>query len=160
MRVRGRGTVLKCGGVKSPPAPFIELEDGEALALIGLGVAERVEGELPAAENHPEAPAPEPEPETDPAASAEDAEEAPAEPPAPPAGNSDEEPANLAHDQEPTEREQTITDAFELLAGDDLVKTGERAGRPKVSAIEDATGFKDVTADEVDALWANREGAE
>lgn len=51
-------------------------------------------------------------------------------------------------------RAQAITDAIELLEDEHRVKTGPRAGLPKVSAIEEITGLSNVTADEIDAIVA------
>lgn len=155
MRVRGKGAVLigtgEEGEVRSPPEPYIEVSEDEGRALIGLGIAEEVDGEASVAGLA------EPEP-----LSAAAVEPAPAEP-APPAETSTEgaEPS-AAGDIEPaapTERQDAISEVFEILDADDLVKTGERAGRPKVSAIEAATGFDDVTVAEIDALWAARPDA-
>ncbi len=58
----------------------------------------------------------------------------------------------------PTDRTQDIIAAIELIGEDDYVKTGDRAGRPKVAAVEAVFG-SDLTADEVDAAFAVREVA-
>ena len=154
MRVRGKGAIIRGGGLSSPPAPFIEISEDEGRALIGMGVAVEVfdEDAAPAP-----APAPEPEPESAP-------EPAPApapEPePAPAPANPGEGGTEPSAGGEVAPRDAQISEVFEILEADDLVKTGDRAGHPKVSAIEAATGLNDVTAAEVDALWAAREGAE
>lgn len=55
-------------------------------------------------------------------------------------------------------RDEDIEIAVEGLNDDDLVKTGERAGRPKCSAVEKIVGYP-VFTDEVDAAWAKRPAA-
>jgi hypothetical protein len=169
MRVRGKGAVLiGHGGLQSPPEPFIEVSEDEGRALIGLGVAEEVDvvfvektDETEAAEkvDGEASDAGLAEPVTPSAAE----ETPPAETlePAPPAEAeiADQgQPLEGTNDApvEPAERDAAILEAFEILADADMVKTGEREGRPKVKAIEDATGFDDVTVEEVDRLWAAR----
>jgi hypothetical protein len=46
------------------------------------------------------------------------------------------------------------------MEADDLVKTGDRAGKPKVSAMEAATGLTDIHANEIDAAIAAKDAAE
>lgn len=170
MRVRGKGVTLVSGGVSSPPEPCIEVSDDEGAALIGRGLAVDVDtegGEAPVAGlAEPETPsAAEPE-EAAEEAPAESPSAEPAETPAEDASASDAAPEASAESAPEAEasgetpaptRAEIISEVFDILEPDDLVKTGERAGRPKVSAIEAATGFDDVTADEVDALWAKRD---
>lgn len=56
-------------------------------------------------------------------------------------------------------RAEDIEAAIALLDDEnDLVKTGERAGRPKCSAVEKIVGYP-VFTDEVDAAWAKRSAA-
>jgi hypothetical protein len=157
MRVRGKGATLDAGeGLRSPPLPYLDLDETEALALIGIGLAEAVEDEdeVPAAEPEPEPvvePVVEPEPVTEP----EPVEQASV---GADGGASQESEASASDSNPPTntERQAAIAEVFEILADDDLVKTGPRAGHPKVSAIEAATGLTGITAEEVDALWAAR----
>lgn len=159
MRVRGKNAVLIGAEGRTPPLPFIEVTEEEGLSLIGLGVAEEAHGAADVA-----APAAEPESAGE-ASDAGLAEPAPAEPGAssvdslaevvtPPADatSADEAPSGNAA----SDRDEAILEAFELLTDEDLVKTGERAGRPRVSAIEEATGFTDVSVEELDRLWAAR----
>ena len=173
MFVRGKGAVIRGGGLSSPPAPYIEVSDHEGRALIGLGVAEIVEAasgvspstvkvvqepvaDQPAATGDAEAETQEPTvaltagvdtSEDGFAADAVDWSEDEAE---------DAGPVDVSPAAGLTERDAGILEVFELLGDDDLVRTGARAGRPKVSAIEDATGLKDLTAAEIDPLWVNR----
>lgn len=55
-------------------------------------------------------------------------------------------------------RDEDIEAALPLLDEHDFVKTGERAGRPKCSAVENIVGYP-VFTDEVDAAWAKRPAA-
>ena len=54
-----------------------------------------------------------------------------------------------------TKRDEDIEAVLPLLDEHDFVKTGERAGRPKCSAVENIVGYP-VFTDEVDAAWAKR----
>lgn len=173
MRVRGKGATLIAGEeLRSPPLPFLDLDDTEALALIGIGVAEEVKEDGSSLEQ--------PEPDhvvidtpagdsgdsgTNPAPAVEGAPAADAvadEASVGADGGASQEPEASATGSTPSadasasERQVNIRDMFELLDANDLVKTGARAGKPKVSAIEEATGFTDVTAEEIDALWDAR----
>lgn len=56
------------------------------------------------------------------------------------------------------ERAQHIADALDLVEDEHLETEGDRAGKPKLSAIAEITGF-DVTAEEVDAALALKEVA-
>lgn len=150
MRVRGKGAIITGAEGRSPPLPYIEVDDNEAKALIGLGVAERVEPDEAVAAETPEpevVETPEPEPvEVDEVVQEPD-EESPA--------------ATDPTEADPDEaRKADLNEAFELLGDEDFVKTGARAGRPKIASLEAATGFSDLTVDEVDALWSARGGAE
>jgi hypothetical protein len=55
-------------------------------------------------------------------------------------------------------RDEDIEIAVAALDEHDFVKTGERAGRPKCSAVENIVGYP-VFTDEVDAAWAKRPAA-
>lgn len=46
-----------------------------------------------------------------------------------------------------------ILEAIDLLEADDFVKTGDRAGRPKVKPVVDVLGY-DVSAHEIDTAFA------
>jgi hypothetical protein len=59
--------------------------------------------------------------------------------------------------EEGATRRQAIADAIDLLDDDGFVKTGERAGRPKVKAVADVLDDPNVTAEEIDAVFAERE---
>lgn len=52
-------------------------------------------------------------------------------------------------------RDTDIAATLDLLDEHDFVKTGNRAGRPKCSAIENIVGYP-VFTDEVDAAWDKR----
>ena len=148
MRVRGKGVVLHGAEGNSPPLPYIELEDAEALALIAKGVAVAV-GELAAAPAPSAAPEPvivpavevapvqEPEPKSEPEVVQEPANE-------PPAASA---------------RLLEIVEAIEILDDDDFVKTGARAGKPKVASLAGVLGYE-VTAEEVDAAFALKDGGQ
>lgn len=148
MRVRGRGAVLHGAEGATPPLPYIELDDAEAQTLIALGYAEAVD-ELAAAPEPSVAPEPvivpvvevapvqEPEPEIEPEVVQEPAEKSPAAP----------------------SRLDDIIEAIELLDEDDFVKTGVRAGKPKVAPLAGVLGFE-VTAEEVDAAFALKDAGQ
>jgi hypothetical protein len=53
----------------------------------------------------------------------------------------------------PSDRIETIKEAFALLEAGDYWKTGKRAGRPKQKPIEDIVGF-DISDDDIDAALA------
>jgi hypothetical protein len=148
MRVRGKGVVIHGAEGATPPLPYIELDDSEALALIARGVAVAVD-ELAAAPELSVAPEPvivpaaevapvqEPEPQTEP-----EVVQEPAEKP-----------------QAATPRLEEIAEAIELLDDDDFVKTGARAGKPKVAPLASVLGYE-VTADEVDAAFALKDAGQ
>lgn len=183
MKVRGKGTVLIGLEGRSPPLPFIEIEDGEGEALIALGLAVEVsdeEAELAQVEEAPaddqvEEPAQPSIPVTDTAAqakvdadiaadhAAEASEEASEEGSEAPAEESTDDNVGAGEPdqggQEGETRAELIAEALDLVEADGLVKNGDRAGKPKVSAIEAITGLTDVTADEIDAAVAAREAA-
>lgn len=48
-------------------------------------------------------------------------------------------------------RETTITDGIASLLPEDLVKSGPRAGKPKVDALETVTGLSDLSTKEIDS---------
>jgi hypothetical protein len=56
------------------------------------------------------------------------------------------------------ERAQHIADALDLIDDEHLEAEGDRAGKPKLAAIAEITGF-DVTAEEVEAALALKEVA-
>lgn len=142
MRVRGKGATLTSGEGSSPPLPFITVSDDEGRALIRLGVAEAVDGE----------PAEEVEPDAEPALVQAPAGE--------PAADAVVEPAADQPPAEADKRRAEIVEAIELLDPEaDYVKTGDRAGRPKVKSVEEILGY-DVTMAEVDEALASREAAE
>jgi hypothetical protein len=172
MLVRGKGAIIEGAEGKSPPLPFITVSEDEGLALIGTGVAVQVsdDAEAPAdvsdvtlaafdgtvqsvGDTTVFGPTPtEPEPEIVEDVVQEPAEETPAATPEP-------EPELPTEPEVITDRNADLAEAFEILGEDDLVKTGARAGRPKITSLEAATGFKDLTVNEVDVLWLAREGA-
>ena len=148
MRVRGRGAVLHGAEGATPPLPYIELDDEEALALIARGVAEAVDELVAAPEpstaSEPVivpvvevAPVQEPEPQTEPEVVQEPADETPAA----------------------TPRLEEIAEAIDILDDDDFVKTGVRAGKPKVASLAGVLGYE-VTAEEVDAAFALKDGGQ
>ena len=148
MRVRGKGVVLHGAEGATPPLPYIELDDAEALALIAKGVAVAVD-ELAAA---PE-PSVAPEPVIVPAVEVQLAPE----PVVQPEPEVVQEPAN-----EPpaaSARLLEIVEAIEILDDDDFVKTGARAGKPKVAPLAGVLGYE-VTAEEVDAAFALKDGGQ
>jgi hypothetical protein len=53
-------------------------------------------------------------------------------------------------------RKQTIADALELVEDEHLVKTGARAGKPTLKAMEEITGLADLTVAEIDAVVADK----
>ena len=69
------------------------------------------------------------------------------------------EPAKTAPPRtDQAKRDEDIEAALPLLDEHDFVKTGERAGRPKCSAVENIVGYP-VFTDEVDVAWAKRPAA-
>lgn len=143
------GTVQGLNGA-SPPLPFIEVEDAEAQTLIDRGYAIAYVGD-----DAPEIavdPVIEPviEPVVDPVV--DPVIEPIVEPVAEPAPVNEPlfgETEVAAGDAEEALKLEIIS-ALDLLDEDDFVKTGERAGKPKVSAINAILGY-DVTAGDVDA---------
>lgn len=183
MRIAGKGCVLDAGGdQKSPPLPFIEVDEDTARALIGTGVAVAFEGDdgLAAEWAESERKAAE-EAQAELAANAaaeveakrltdEEAEEAARIAAAEADSKAAEEAERLAAEQggegreggeggndADAERKQTIADALELLEPEHLVKTGPRAGRPKVKAVEEISGINDLTPEEIDAVAAAKD---
>lgn len=59
---------------------------------------------------------------------------------------------------EPDPRQVEITDAIDLLEPADFVKSGARAGLPKLDALKGVLGY-DVTAEEVDVAFAAKAAA-
>lgn len=163
MRLSPKNCTLTGAEGSSPPLPFIEVDDAEGAALVAIGVATiygndgqtAVEPPTPVVSD-PGPDAVDIEPDVTAAELGVNAEPEPDEPSVgaeqPAAGESSDEPAAA----ELTERQAAIAEVFDILEAGDLVKTGARAGKPKVSAIEAATGLADVTADEVDALFDAR----
>lgn len=164
VRISGNGAVLIGPEGRTPPLPFITVDAKEARALIGMNLAVLVEGDLPEPEvtdadmdlepevTEPEtAPEPAPEPEVQPEPETAPEPEANPEPNAPEGGEGGTEGET---------REEALIAALDLMEADDLVKTGDRAGKPKVGAMEAATGLTDLTADEIDAAVAAKEAAE
>lgn len=161
IRVTGASAVLIGPEGRTPPLPFITVDEAEGLALIAQKLATHYTGtdeldvdpeaEAKAAAEAEPAPdtvtppaEPEPEPEAEPEP---DPETAPA-PNAPEGGEGGTEGASRA---------ETIREALDLMEAGDLVKNGDRAGKPKVSAMEAATGINDLTAEEIDAAVAARD---
>lgn len=153
MRVRGEGCVLDGGeGKKSPPLPFVDLPDDEAISLIKAGIAKAfVEGEEVEVEVAFTPPEPEPVLVLDAPREGENPAQVVVQEPA-------QEPPAAA--VEPIDRQATLIEHFELLSPDDFVSTGPRAGKPKVSVMKDSTGFEDLTAEEVDAAFALKEAGQ
>lgn len=158
VRVAGKSCVLDAGeGRKSPPLPFIEVDEATARALIGTGVAVLVdESEAVAAEwAKSEADARE-------AAQAELAAyvAGQAEPESE-GGPASEPEETVTTDSVPVtsvdgDRRQTIIEAFDLLEPEHFVAIGARKGRPKLNAVEDISGIRDLTVAEIDELFAAR----
>lgn len=180
MRITGAGCVIIGPEGRTPPLPFVTVPTEEGDSLIALKLAIAFNGDAPEPEVDAEAEAAAlaaAEAEAAEAA-AEDAlrEEAEAELAA--LNAAEAEAARVAAEAEANantgeggdtnpgegdaaaERATTISDALDLVEEAGLVKTGERAGKPKVSAIEDITGLKDVTADEIDAAIAAKDSAD
>lgn len=154
MRITGNGMTLHGAEGASPPLPFITVDDTEGESLLALYPKNirRVDAAIaPAAEVvppvAPEAPAdPEPEAETPVVG---DVESETVDEPVVENTEADDDEAARA-------RVQAIRDAVELLGDDDLVKNGERTGKPKVKAVADILGDEagELTADEIDAAIA------
>jgi len=126
-------------GGRTPAGGFATVDDVQGRALVRLGYAREIpEGDEPVPA--PVAPAPVPPPPPAPAAE-------PVEAFAP----ADEQFAEAKAVD--AEREADMIEIFELLDADDFVQTGNRAGRPKVKAVEEALGYN-VTMAEVDAAFA------
>ena len=149
MRVRGKGATLHGAEGRHPPQlPYIELDDAEALALIARGVAVSVD-ELAAA---PE-PSVAPEPAIVPVVEVPPVQE-------PEAEIEPEVVQEVGEKTEPaTSRLDEIVEAIELLGEDDFVKTGPRAGKPKVAPLAGVLGFE-ITAEEVDAAFALKDAGQ
>lgn len=151
VRVAGKNCVLDAGGgQKSPPLPFIEVDEETARALVGTGVARLVgEDDARAAEWA--------------AAETEASEAAQAELAASvtePELDADDAQADEAPgDASDIDRRQAIVDAFDLLEPEHFVKTGARKGFPKLNAMEDITEIRDLTVAEIDELFAARDDA-
>lgn len=170
MKLTGKNTSLVGAEGHSPPLPFIEVEDAHANRLIALGWAkEYVEGEAEVREPDItlEAPAlPEPEPEADEPAAPVEAKAEPSESEASPSsvGVADGEASAAAGESQAeaeadpaAERLREIADHIHLLTDDDLVKSGARAGKPKLDVLSGALGYP-VSADDVDAALALEPG--
>lgn len=152
IRVTGAGSVLIGPEGRTPPLPFITVDANEGRALIRLGNAKEYvgegEGEAPAAPPALPAPPawlpkvtpPAPEPEK--------------------VSESTDEGTGAGEEEGGEGRAETIAEALDLVEADGLVKTGDRKGKPKVSAIEAITGLTDVTAEEIDAAIAAKDAAE
>lgn len=151
--------------VKCPPTPWIDVDDAEATALIKRGLAVAVDVPDPVGAATPA----EPEPPVEPAFPSIDLQSAALEPVAEPAVVEPiVEPEPVAEEPvvepviepppavELTARQTAIAEVFDILEAPDLVGSGPRAGKPKVSAIEAATSLTDVTAAEVDVLFDAR----
>lgn len=135
MRITGAGCTLIGPEGRTPPLPFITVDAGEAESLIAQKLATPYTGEE----------------------AEEDAADPAADTPTNPDPAADPEPEPEPDAPADEDRAAAIAEALDLMEADDLVKTGERAGKPKVSAIEAATGLADVTAEEIDAVIAANE---
>lgn len=173
IKITGKGCVLDAGGdEKSPPKPFIEVDENTARSLIGTGVAILFAGQVLAIEQAEDAPAaeaggdesePAPEsrgggdsgdpaaPDTTPVIGPNDGA-LPPETAADPNASGDPD-GDKGGDEAAAERRQTIAEALELLEAEHFVKTGARAGKPKLSAMEEITGLRDLTVAEIDAVF-------
>lgn len=173
MRLTGKNTSLVGSKGETPPLPFIEVDADEGDRLVALGYAtdldnpEKVEPKFELIEE-PAAPTAEEPEAAEPAAPAEVSKEAsPSEPAAAPpsVGVTDGESSAAARlspaaaEDDPaapdaaTTRLREIADHIHLLTDDDLVKTGARAGKPKLDILATSLGYP-VTSDEVDAALA------
>jgi Ca2+-binding RTX toxin-like protein len=178
MRLRGIGMTLEgAEGVKSPPHPFIEVEDGEAETLLALypkGVA--VVGDDDSEEPDDDTTTGSEGPETIDGAAGDDTLGS--------GDGSDTLAGGEGGDTLPgseggdtvvgatggdtlaggtggdrVEHPTDLVDAFELLEADDFVKTGDRKGKPSVTAIKNIVE-RDVSAEDIDAAWDARQAAE
>lgn len=140
MRLRGITLTLTGTEGSTPPLPFIEVEDGEAEALL----KSFPEGSIIVVSDEDGA---------EPAEPVEPAPVAPAEPPVAQVP-SDSENSPSEDDAGDTNTFAEILDAVELLDADDFVKTGDRKGKPKVDAVA-AILERDVTAEEIDSALAS-----
>lgn len=160
MRIVPVTGILVGGEGECPPLPFITVDDAEGRALIERGLVLEF-GEDAQSSEEKAAEWVKSEAEAREAAQAElvasvKAPE-PVDPPADDASDetiSAEETARLAAGAHP----EDLIEAFELLEEGDYVKTGPRAGRPKVDAIK-AIIDRDVTAEEVDAAFAAKDAS-
>lgn len=148
-------------GGKTSPGGLATVDPAQGRVLAGLGFARVIDaGEAASTEEaRMAAPAVEPivEAAPEPVAAPVAAPAAPAttEPtPAPEAAPAASE--GEGEGKATASRLDDIKAAIELLDEDDFVKTGERAGRPRVKAVEAVLGF-DVTMAEVDEAFALRE---
>lgn len=155
MKVCGKGATIVGKEGRTPPLPFVTVSESEGHALIGLGVAEKVEAE-DAPTEAPPAPASPPKvtkaaksesPPAPPPPPAEEPEKAPEEAPKAPEGAPD--PARV----------QTIVEGLDLVEPEHLETEGDRAGKPKPEAVAEITGLTDVTHAEVDAAIAAKDTA-
>lgn len=158
MRLRGIKITLSGPEGSSPPLPYVTVDDEEGAALIAAHpgwVSEFVEGGEPVGAGLAE-----PEPEADAAALVEPeaVTAAPTDSAEAPSVEGAGTPSTETVEQPEAAHASDLTDAFELLGADDFVKTGPRAGKPKVDAVKDIVE-RDVTADEIDAAWEARSAA-
>lgn len=139
MLVRGKGATLHGPEGRSPPLPFIEVDDAEGERLIARGLAVAVEAPEPAPE--------EPAKQSKTPKAAETAPKVPEPPQAP-------ENAAAA-----VERAETILHALDLVEESQRDDSGPRQGMPTIAAIAEITGLADVTAEEIDAAVAKHAAA-
>lgn len=164
IRVRGTGCVLIGPEGRTPPLPFITVDEGEGNALIAQKLAALYTGEEPEAEAPAEDEVTEEVAEEVTEEVTENAEEVVeevtdevTENDTDTGGEGDDENGG---DDPAVERANTIMEALDLVEEAGLVKSGDRKGKPTVKAIEEITGLEDVTADEIDAAIAAKDSAD
>lgn len=169
MRLTGKNTSLVGAEGESPPLPFIEVDADEAQGLIERGYATEVHESTasvvvdevvvePEAEQ-PEAPveaakvAEPSEPAAEQASVGVTVEDAPAAAGESQAAAGADSPVEATEDEKATARLREIADHIHLLTDDDMVKSGARAGKPKLDVLATSLGYP-VTTDDVDAALA------
>lgn len=178
MRLRGTGMTIEGVEGRSPPLPFVTVNDAEGAVLLSLYPKNAVEvegdviSELAAlGESTPKPFALPIEPvavvgiaDGDQVGIVDDDAIVPAVvdgAESAPTGDPEITPEPEDGGNESATREQAIADAIDLLGDNDFVMTGLRKGKPKVDAVNDIVGDDaDVTAGEIDAVFANREAGE
>lgn len=160
IRICGTGCVLIGPEGRTPPLRFITVDADEGRALIAQALAAEVAGEGEAPE--PEGTDTDTDTDTGTGGNADEGEDSDTDTDANTGGGDDVNAGGAPEEggAEGATRADLITEALDLMEAGDLVKTGERAGKPKVDAMAAATGLADITADEIDAAIAAKDAAE